>query len=34
MGCAGREWVTSNFDWSSLSRQAQELFDSLAKQAA
>jgi phosphatidyl-myo-inositol dimannoside synthase len=26
MGAAGRQWVVERFDWSSLSRQAQELF--------
>jgi phosphatidylinositol alpha-1,6-mannosyltransferase len=34
MGRRGREWVTSNFDWSALAGQAQKLFDSLARQAA
>lgn len=28
MGQRGREWVTSNFDWSALAQQARELFES------
>jgi len=34
MGHAAREWVASNFDWSALAAQAEQVFQSLTRRAA